>query len=84
MGIGDDDREEIFKYVWSLTWEQIRTLVISLIEKDDVARRTVSLAPESEVGVFRKQNTFSYFLKAPGDQRKKVCRNFFSVDHWFT
>ena len=84
MGIDDDDREKIFKYVWSLTWEQKRTFVTSLIEKDDVARRTVSLAPESEVGVFRKQNTFSYFLKAAGGQRKKVCRNFFSVDHWFT
>ena len=77
MEIGDDDREKIFKYVWSLTWEQKRTFVTSLIEKDDVARRTVSLVSESEVGVFRKQNTFSYFLKAPGGQRKKVCRNFF-------
>ena len=77
MDVSDDDREKIFKYVWSLTWEQKRNFVTSLIEKDDVARRTVSRASESEVGVFWKQNTFSYFLKAAGGQRRKICRNFF-------
>ena len=41
MGIGDDGREKIFKYVWSLSLEQKRTFVTSPIEKDDVARRMV-------------------------------------------
>ena len=41
MEFGDDEREKIFKYVWSLTWGQKRAYVTSLIEKD-VARRTVS------------------------------------------
>ena len=31
MGIGDDYREKIFKYVWNLSWEQKRTFVTSLI-----------------------------------------------------
>ena len=41
MGIDDDDRETIFKYVWSLSYEQKGIFVKSLIEKDDVARRMV-------------------------------------------
>ena len=61
----------------SLTWEQKKTFVTSLIEKDDFAGRALSRASESEVGVFPKQNTFSYYLKSAGGQRKKVCRNFF-------
>ena len=41
MGIGDDDRE-IFKYVWSNSWEQKKKIFLtSLIEKDDVAPRMV-------------------------------------------
>ena len=49
MGIGDDDREKIFKYVWTLSWEEKRTFVTSPIEKDDVARRMVLHASESGV-----------------------------------
>ena len=41
MEFGDDEKEKIFKCVWSLIWGQKRTYVTSLIEKD-VARRTVS------------------------------------------
>ena len=77
MEFGDDEREKIFKNVWSLSWGQKRTYVTSLIEKEDVARRTVSHSSESGADVFRKQNTFSYFLKAASGQQKKVCRNFF-------
>ena len=77
MEFGDDEREKIFKTVWSLSWGQKRTYVTSLIEKEDVARRIVSHSSEYGADVFRKQNTFSYFLKAASGQRKKVCRNFF-------
>ena len=41
MRIDDDDREKIFKYVWSLSWKQNITFVTSLIENDGVARRMV-------------------------------------------
>ena len=41
MGIDDDDREKIFKYVWSLREQEKRSFVTSLIEKDAAARRMV-------------------------------------------
>ena len=71
MKFGYDEREKIFKNVWSLSWGQKRTYVTSLIEKEDVARRTASHSSESGADVFRKQNTFSYFLKAASGQREK-------------
>ena len=84
MGIDDDDRETIFKYVWSLSYEQKGIFVKSLIEKDDVARRMGWHASKTGVKVFRKQKTFSYFLKVDNSQQRKVCRTFSLVDPWFT
>ena len=53
MEFGDDERQKILKYVWSLIWGQKRTYVTLLIEKD-VAWRTVSHSSKSGVDVFRK------------------------------
>lgn len=71
----DEERERVFDYVWSLSWEDKRRLVTASIRRDEIARRTVE--GDSDGQNFKRQNCFTYFLGTSNGQRLRVCKNFF-------
>ena len=80
--VTDEDRDEIFRYIWSLTWEGKRAFVQGLVEKEEVKRRRPTASGNQSV----RLHTLKYSLKS-GSSRKRVCKTMFinttALTQWF-
>lgn len=65
----DNERKEIFNRFWTLTWDENRVFVCSLVEKRDVKQRI--LETES-----RRHFSYLYFLRNE-NEKFPVCKSMF-------
>jgi hypothetical protein len=65
----DNDRKEIFNSIWTLTWDEKRVLVCSLVEQRDVKQRTLDTDS-------RRNCSFLYFLRKENG-KFPVCKSMF-------
>lgn len=68
--ISQDFRKEIFQSFWSLTWDQKRIYVASLVKKIIPKRNTTG-------GESRRSATLCYSLRVPTGEVFKVCKKMF-------
>ena len=78
MAISEEDRKEVFVYVWSLSDEEKRVFVKGMVD---------CVKPvEKKQGNSRRSLTMKYFLKV-GGVKERVCKTFFlattGLTNWF-
>lgn len=66
----EEDRLEIFKHVWTLSWDEKRNFIYGLVDRLDVKRR------RSKACAKNRQCTYVYSLKKEG-QKRNVCLKMF-------
>ncbi|CAG9782467.1 unnamed protein product [Diatraea saccharalis] len=83
--VSEEDRKEIFKTFWSLSWDEKKAYVVAMVSHKPVALQTTGT-------ISRRTNTLTYNLKISGDT-KVVCKKMFlntlslgewSVSNWVT
>jgi hypothetical protein len=65
----DNERKEIFNRFWTMTWDEKRVFVCSLVEKRDVKQRTLDTDS-------RRNCSFLYFLRKENG-KFPVCKSMF-------
>lgn len=80
--ITQEDREGLFTSFWSsMSWDQRKVYIASLVEKVDVKRRTTANARES-----RRSSTFTYSLRIQSGEKISVCKimflSTFGIGEW--
>ena len=78
MAISEEDRKEVFAYVWSLSDEEKRVFVKGMAD---------CVKPvEKKQGNWRRSLTMKYYLKV-GGVKQRVCKTFFlattGLTNWF-
>ena len=78
VAVSEEDRNEVFTYVWSLSDEEKRVFVKSMVD---------CVKPvEKKQGNSRRSLTMKYFLKV-GGVKERVCKTFFlattGLTNWF-